>query len=276
MAEDGARLAGRSRDPAFRARTDAGPGSGRSGDGIGDGWFAGGVRPAAGSVDDPDPRLAAGDVDAGLAVGSDGNRHQRLVRGRMRRIADFAGDGAGLGRDADQDPAAGDLDGARRNGTGQCDHRRFPALGEAVRHRERGVPPRVGVGALATGIDVGIADMAGRFPAGRVLVGGLDGLFQRFFQGVRLDGNGVRDMAHVRTLDGPGFGHDAASAGSARVTVTSGLRIRISTVRPRGASQISSRRTASAIEVLQASSSDRIRRVARCSASSSKRSRWVS
>ena len=46
-------------------------------------------------------------------------------------------------------------------------------------------------------------------------------------------------------------------------------------MRPRGASQSRSRRTASAIEVLQASSSDRIRRVAKWRVSSSKRSRWV-
>ena len=78
----------------------------------------------------------------------------------MRRIANLAGDRAGFGCDADQDPAAGDFDGARWNGTRQGHDWRFAALGEAVRHRQRGVPPRVGMGALATGIDVGIGDMA--------------------------------------------------------------------------------------------------------------------
>ena len=79
-----------------------------------DGWIGGGDRPASGSVDDANPGLAAGNFDTGFPVGSDGHRDQRLVRGWMRRVADFACDRAGFGRDADQDPAAGDLDGAGR------------------------------------------------------------------------------------------------------------------------------------------------------------------
>ena len=59
-------------------------------------------------------------------------------------------------------------------------------------------------------------------------------------------------------------------------TATLGRDTLISTERPRGQSQISSRRTASAIETRQASSSSSGSRVARCSARSSKRSRWVS
>ena len=131
--------------------------------------------------------------------------------------------------------------------------------------------------ALAYRVDDRVCHMIGRPPAGRVLVGGLDRLLQRLLEGVGLDVDGVRDMAHVRTLDSPGFRHDAVSpAVSARVTRTSGRLTLISTVRPRGQSQSSSRRTASAIEVRQASSSDSSSLVAMCSASSSKRSRWVS
>ena len=55
-------------------------------------------------------------------------------------------------------------------------------------------------------------------------------------------------------------GYDAASAAAARVTVTSGLQIRMSTMRSLGASQTSSRRTASAMELRAASWSDSSRR----------------
>ena len=97
--------------------------------------------------------------------------------------------------EADEDPAAGDFDSTRWNGTGQRYHRRLAALREPVGHRQRALAPWVAIGALANRIDDRVTDMIGRAPAVRVFVGGFEGLLESLFEGVRLDGDGVGMVA---------------------------------------------------------------------------------
>ena len=105
-------------------------------------------------------------------------------------------DRAGIGCDADEDPAAGDLDAAAGPaGVGQRYHRRLAALREPVGHRQRALAPWVAIGALANRIDDRVTDMIGRAPAVRVFVGGFEGLLEGLFEGVRLDGDGVGMVA---------------------------------------------------------------------------------
>ena len=118
-------------------------------------------------------------------------------------------------------------------------------------------------------------------------------LLRRVGRCLRCGGGESHGRSLLRTVGGrlrpagsgdrrPGNGRDGGAEpygawpGSARVTATSGRRMRISTVRSLGQSQISSRRTASASDARQAASSDRSSRVARCRADSSNRSLWVS
>ena len=63
--------------------------------------------------------LAAPDLDQGFAIRSDGHRDERFVAGRMRRIAQLGRDGAGIGPEAEEHPAAGDLDAAAGAGRGR-------------------------------------------------------------------------------------------------------------------------------------------------------------